>query len=149
MRYYSGTCHSKRRTENDQLWRDPLACSQNRKTLALTQHTDITDIYVEFLFASDRWRKYAAQVSMLKTCQQGDGELLSLVFLSRRDSHPPDAPRILLRVCWSVVVPCAVLSSIAPGEHSAVTRVLIAIDRAVISWCSRVSVKIKHKNNNC
>ena len=40
-----------------------------------------------------------AQVSLLTTCQQSDGELLSLVFLSRRDSHPPDAPRILFVVC--------------------------------------------------
>ena len=45
---YFGTCHLERRTENEQLWRDPLACSRNRKAVALTKLTDITDIYVEF-----------------------------------------------------------------------------------------------------
>ena len=45
--------------------------------------------------------------------QQSDGEILSLVFLSRRDSHPPDAPRILFVMCWSIVVACRVIPSIA------------------------------------
>ena len=82
--------------------------------MALTKLTDVTDIYTEFIVASNRWRRYAvlqrrhvaiiginlvAQVSLLTTCQQSDGELLSLVLLSRQDSHPPDAPRILFMVC--------------------------------------------------
>ena len=77
-----------------------------------------------------------AQVSLLTTCQQSDGELLSLVFLNRRDSHPPDAPRILFLVCRSVVVLCPVISFIARRETSAVTRVLIRI--------LHISLKVRH-----
>ena len=102
---------------------------------------------------ADLWRRHVAitginlvtQVTLLITCQQSDGELLSLVFLSRRDSHPPDVPRVLFVVCWSAVVPCLVISSIARGETSVVARALIAIDRTVISWCSRVCVKTNRK----
>ena len=36
-----GTCHYKCRTENEQIWRDPLACSRNRKTMALTKLTTL------------------------------------------------------------------------------------------------------------
>ena len=85
------------------------------------------NIYAEFIVVSNRWRRSAklwhrhvaitginlvAQVSLLTICQQSDGELLSLVFLTRRDSHPPDAPRILFVVCCSVVPQYRNLSSI-------------------------------------
>ena len=87
----------------------------------------LQSIDAEFIVKGNRWRRYAdlcrhhvaitgiklvAQVSLLTTFQQSDGELLSLVFLSRRDSHPPDAPRIIFVVCCSVMPQCRNLSSI-------------------------------------
>ena len=35
------TCHFERRTENEQIWRDPLACSRNQKIVALTKLTTL------------------------------------------------------------------------------------------------------------
>ena len=48
VRKFSGTCHCGRWTENESRCRDPLACSLNRKTVALTSFNRVTDICIKF-----------------------------------------------------------------------------------------------------